>query len=137
MAEVPASLRTAIAAYSTSVHDLGDDNPDDVLSLLRQRNEIEQLKQACGDRSDAIFGDLVAADKVLKGKKEAIAQCEDLQQWRQTLDIPEQYWWWVFRKLCGSFSRRCDRPLSTSHHYRSSHVEYRNVTGSTNESRSN
>ncbi|AFY38365.1 hypothetical protein Lepto7376_2065 [[Leptolyngbya] sp. PCC 7376] len=93
MAEVPAALRTAIAAYTEAVNRLAED-PDIVLSLLRQRNEIEQLKQDCGDRSDAVFGELVVADKALKNQRAAIAQCEDLSQWRQTLDIPAQYWWW-------------------------------------------
>lgn len=94
MTENLAAFSTAIASYETQVQTLTT-TPENLLEVLLSRNGIERLKQdETMPMTGAWLTRLVMADKTLKQQREAIAQCVDLEQWRQTLNIPTDYWWW-------------------------------------------
>ncbi|MBE9124672.1 MULTISPECIES: tetratricopeptide repeat protein [unclassified Coleofasciculus] len=95
----PASpLDQALALYAARISQLEsaalEPSCEQIVEVLVARDAVEQNRVADPNPAVTSIVRLIQLDSRLKGQAQAIANDDRLVEWKETLNIPEKYWWW-------------------------------------------
>ncbi|MEA5535850.1 tetratricopeptide repeat protein [Crocosphaera sp. XPORK-15E] len=94
----PAPLQVALKRYKTALNPLETSNislnKEQILEILAARDALQKQLEAEAKISINMWSKLIEQDTRLKQKTYKITQVIDLAEYRESLPISEEAWWW-------------------------------------------
>ncbi|MFT7519058.1 MAG: tetratricopeptide (TPR) repeat protein, partial [Kiritimatiellia bacterium] len=86
-------LETALGVYERAVSEVRIVQPRTVLTALLARDDVDSAMGACTPTASAVDR-VLTCDRVLRKNSHSIASLTEYSQWRATVTIRTEAWWW-------------------------------------------